>query len=166
MRSPSPFQTTILTALSAITFSCGLQDPVKVLAEMLRVTRHGGVVAALAEPDYGSRIEFPVEFERIGSLQRESLITQGANPDIGRQLSTLLVKAGCQNVASGIMGSFRPEPQQNGDIQSEQLILKSDLKNLMEENDLQQMLDIDTSARLSNSRVQFIPTFFGWGFKP
>ena len=61
-------------------------DPIQVLQEMYRVTRSGGVVMALAEPDYGSRIDYPQELSLLGKWQMDSLEQQGADPFIGRKL--------------------------------------------------------------------------------
>ena len=58
-----------------------VHDPMAVLAEMRRVTRPGGVVLALAEPDYGARIDYPPELEPLGVWQREALRRQGAAPE-------------------------------------------------------------------------------------
>ena len=57
-----------------------VDDPVQVLHEMVRVTRPGGAVLALAEPDYGGRIDFPEELTILGQWQRAALRQQGADP--------------------------------------------------------------------------------------
>jgi SAM-dependent methyltransferase len=44
-------------------------DPLNVLTEMLRVTRPGGGVLCLAEPDYGGRIEYPESLSALGALR-------------------------------------------------------------------------------------------------
>ena len=41
-------------------------DPAQVLREMVRVTRPGGAVLALAEPDYGGRVDYPEELAILG----------------------------------------------------------------------------------------------------
>ncbi len=40
--------------------------------EMVRVTRPHGFVLALAEPDYGGRIDYPSELSTIGNWQIEA----------------------------------------------------------------------------------------------
>ncbi|HEX7555411.1 MAG TPA: methyltransferase domain-containing protein [Leptolinea sp.] len=147
-------------------FLMWVKNPLSILLEMRRVVRSGGVVAVIAEPDYGSRIEYPPEFIIPGKLQREALIKQGANPDIGRQLSELLGKSGCKKIATGVLGSFQDETSELKTIAAEQEILTSDLIGLMNEQDIQTLLQKDKIAHMNNSRVQFVPTFFGWGFNP
>src|SRR4030065_2710935 len=70
-----------------------VNNPLQVVKEMSRVTRSGGFVLALAEPDYGGRIDFPNPLSQIGSWQAAALREQGANPNIGRELRTLFSKA-------------------------------------------------------------------------
>src|SRR3989304_6802416 len=44
-------------------------SPLAILQEMARVTRAGGRVMALAEPDHGGRIDYPLELAELGSRQ-------------------------------------------------------------------------------------------------
>ena len=79
-------------------------NPLKVVKEMARVTRPGGVVLALAEPDYGSRIDFPEPLPTLGQWQATSLEYQGADPRLGRRLSALFHQAGLVGVQTGVLG--------------------------------------------------------------
>jgi SAM-dependent methyltransferase len=69
-----------------------LREPDEALAEMARVSRRW--VVALAEPDYGARIDHPPELERLGGLLVEDLIERGADPFIGRKLREVYFKGG------------------------------------------------------------------------
>jgi SAM-dependent methyltransferase len=147
-------------------FLLWVNNPVLTLLEMRRVTRAGGLVAALAEPDYGSRIDYPDEFKAAGLAQREALLQQGADPDTGRKVSSLLAEAGCERIAYGIFGAFQPQPSKQSQITSEQAVLSRDLASSMDPLALKELLNNDSRTRLDNTRVQFIPTFFGWGYIP
>ena len=50
-----------------------IADPLAVLKEMQRIVKPGGWVLALAEPDYGGRIDFPPELEALGQAQSKAL---------------------------------------------------------------------------------------------
>jgi hypothetical protein len=136
------------------------------LKEMMRVTRPGGIIGALAEPDYGSRIDFPEDLSEIGRAQRDALIQQGADPDMGRKLASSLSMAGCKRISQGILGSYQPQPQSQEQIASEQSVLKADLSTIVDAYPIQSLILLDRSTRLENTRVLFIPTFFCWGFIP
>jgi SAM-dependent methyltransferase len=140
-------------------------SPDLILKEFKRITRPGGVIGILAEPDYGSRIDYPHALEKAGVLQRESLLRKGAHPDIGRKIGELFGKSDCVNISTGIMGSFQNNTILSN-LESEQSILKSDLADLLTPAKINDLLDLDNFARQNQSRVHFIPTFFGWGYLP
>ncbi|MHA1214274.1 MAG: class I SAM-dependent methyltransferase [Candidatus Hodarchaeales archaeon] len=66
-----------------------LENPFPVLQEMVRVTREGGWITCLAEPDYGGRLDFPL-VNSIKNLLLESL--PAPDPHIGRKLHYLFSK--------------------------------------------------------------------------
>jgi SAM-dependent methyltransferase len=142
-----------------------VNSPYLILREFLRITRPGGVIGILAEPDYGSRIDYPPALEKAGEFQREALIRKGAHPDVGRQLGELLGETGCINISTGLFGSFQNDSNSIDQIM-EQTILKSDLTGLLDPISQSELINLDTISRQNHSRVQFIPTFFGWGYRP
>jgi SAM-dependent methyltransferase len=147
-------------------FLLWIQNVSGMIKEMRRVTRPGGIIGALAEPDYGSRIDYPDEFSEIGRTQREALIHQGAEPDMGRKLASALARAGCERISQGILGSYQPQPPSDEQIESEQNLLKADLSTNMDTEPMQSLLQREKLEMAENTRVQFIPTFFCWGYNP
>jgi SAM-dependent methyltransferase len=144
-----------------------LEDPFQVLREMVRVTRPGGAVLALAEPDYGGRIDHPEELTVLGQWQMESLRQQGADPLMGRKLAGLFSELGLNTVETGALGGQWSGIPDWGAWESEWAVLESDLK---EEPSFSEKLGflkkLDKSAYEQGERVLFVPTFYAWGLVP
>ena len=139
-------------------------DPAKILAEMKRVTRPGGWIIAFAEPDYGSRIDFPGELEELGAMQAMSLENRGADPNLGRRLSQLFASLNLKGSEIGIMGMQRDLPQKSFDLE-EQRMWQEDIAPLISSKKLERWIQIEGKAIEQGKRIQFVPTFFALGQK-
>jgi SAM-dependent methyltransferase len=140
-----------------------VHDPLAVLAEMRRVTRRGGAVLALAEPDYGARIDYPPGLEPLGRWQYEALKRQGAEPETGRRLGALFARAGLQTVETGVLGGQwqgLPEPEV---WEAEWTVLQADLQGWVSPDILAQLSTAEAAAWQRGERVLFVPTFYAWG---
>jgi ubiquinone/menaquinone biosynthesis C-methylase UbiE len=138
-------------------------SPQKVLKEMVRISKPGGAVLVLAEPDYGGRIDYPEELQQLGAAQTESLLAQGADPFIGRKLPDLMNATGLKNIEIGIIGNqwhttYNPEHHL-----SEWNTLLHDLTDHLPHDQLQAYQEIDRSAWEQGSRVLYVPTFYAYG---
>lgn len=144
-----------------------VSNPLIVVSEMARITRPGGAVLALAEPDYGGRIDYPDALAQIGAWQREALVMQGADPLFGRKLGGIFHRAGLKNIESGILGSQWKETTSE-DIASEWAVIRSDANTLgdVPEAGLSRLYEIDQTAYQQGNRVLFVPTFYAIGFAP
>ncbi len=140
-----------------------VSDPAAVLAEMKRVTRPGGAVLALAEPDYGGRVDFPPALAELGRWQTESLRKQGAQPEMGRQLAGIFAHAGLKSIETGVMGGMWTAPPSLDEWNLEWEVIKSDLTGQVALKDLQKMENLDRQAWKNGTRVLFVPTFYAWG---
>jgi SAM-dependent methyltransferase len=148
-------------------------DPTGVVREMARVTRPGGAVLALAEPDYGGRIDYPEALEPLGSWQQASLRSQGADPLIGRKLAGIFAGAGLQAVETGVLGGQWSGPPSNTDWESEWAVITDDLNQMSAvafepaaDVDLQKLKELDASAWSRGERVLYLPTFYAWARLP
>ena len=141
-----------------------LGDPLQSLLEMKRVTRSGCVILALAEPDYGGRIDFPQELVELGLLQTRALERQGADPLMGRKLAALFLQAGLQNVETGVLGGEWRHPSPAGDWESEWKMLSVDLRPYFDAARIEQLKSTDLSAWQAGTRVLFVPTFYAIGW--
>ncbi len=141
-----------------------IREPEQALREMVRVTRHGGWVAAMAEPDHEARLDSPASLVEIGRRQTESLRRQGADTAIGRRLGTLFSAAGIFLLECGVMGSqINSAAQGAGEMEIEWKVLKEDLGKGLSDSEWKSILETDRAARESGQHVLFIPTFYAAG---
>lgn len=138
-------------------------DTFNALKEMRRVTHAGGWLAALAEPDYGSRVDQPAELEPLGKLQTRALMHQGADPFIGSRLPDLLAQVGLVNIHSGVLARQEDTALSPIDWQMEWDVLKADLRGTLDEDEMQRYQDLDRNARQAGTRVLHVPMHFAFG---
>jgi ubiquinone/menaquinone biosynthesis C-methylase UbiE len=142
-------------------------NPRLVINEMKRVTHPGGIICALAEPDYGGRIDYPPEFTELGKKQSTALHNQGANPEIGRQLRKLFSNAGLVDVVTGVIGGQWELPFLPGEWESEWEMLEYDLAANPDFTSAKEKLKAqDKIAWAQGERILYVPTFYAWGKVP
>jgi len=140
-----------------------VKNPLEVLLEMRRVTRKGCPLVAMAEPDYGGRIDYPEELGGLGRLEIEGLQREGANPFLGRKLASLFLQAGLSDVETGILGAEWHHPS-TFDWMSEWQVMDPDLNGIISIKHLDKLKGIDKGAWLSGERILFVPTFYAIGW--
>jgi ubiquinone/menaquinone biosynthesis C-methylase UbiE len=140
-----------------------LSDPLQSLVEMRRITRSGGWVMALAEPDYGGRIDFPPSLEHLGQAQTRALQQQGADPLAGRQLAAWFTAAGLQDIEVGLLAGQWRLPLDLQTWQAEWAMLRADLGDQFPPAELDRLQAVDRSAYTTGSRLLFVPTFYALG---
>jgi len=140
-----------------------VSDPQRALGEMKRVTRPGGHVLALAEPDYSARIDEPSELEVLGRWQTESLRRQGANPSLGGGLAELFYQAGIELVETGAIESQGNEALSSAEWELEWEVLENDLAGIVPSEEIQRLKKLDQEARARKGRKLHVPTYFAWG---
>jgi ubiquinone/menaquinone biosynthesis C-methylase UbiE len=146
-------------------------DPLRVLVEMARVTKPGEAVLALAEPDYGGRIDHPQELELINQWQTRALQIQGANPYFGRRLKDLFHRAGLIDIQVGVIGAQWKNSPSKQELESEWRVIQHDLHSLEKENSeileiSEEMMAIDYAAWANGQRILYVPTFYALGRVP
>lgn len=146
-------------------------NPLGALIEMQRVTRPGGAVIALAEPDYNGRIDYPGELEILADWQGAALRRQGANPGLGRQLASLFRQSGLQLMEYGLLGGQWRGEDLGGIDKTEWQVLREDLASLEMPPDptlVELLQHRELEAQQKGERILFVPTWYAWGkvFKP
>jgi SAM-dependent methyltransferase len=138
-------------------------DPLQALREMKRVTRPGGSLMALAEPDYYARIDKPDVLAQLGRWQAESLRRQGANPDLGAQLADLFNQADIALIETGCLRPDRAHPPTLEEWELEWEVLETDLASLVPAKEFHRLKRLDKKAWETNERLLYVPTYFAWG---
>jgi len=138
-------------------------DPQRVLNEALRIVGSGGWIMALAEPDYGGRIDYPDTLAGLGQLQAEALRSQGADTKMGRQLGGLFHQTSLVNVETGVVSGRWVGAASQEEIDLEWQVLDADLMGRVSDQELSRLRQIDHQARESGERTLFVPTFYAIG---
>lgn len=138
-------------------------DPLTALIEMKRVTRDGGYLLALAEPDYTCRIDEPADLVTIGRMQTEALRRRGADVGLGGRLADLFARAGIQIVEAGVLQDRDAASIAPDEHDQEWAVLESDVAGLMPDDEIRRFKMLDEQARLRGERVLKVPSYFAWG---
>jgi hypothetical protein len=121
---------------------------------------------ALAEPDYGGRIDYPPELGILGDLQQAALRQQGADPLIGRKLRAIFEGARLTNMVTGILGgewSGRPEPEE---MDMEWAVMEDDIQSNAQNDpslDISKLRFLDQGSWEKGERILYVPTFYAFG---
>jgi len=140
-----------------------VNNPLRALKEMKRVTKSNGFVLAIAEPDYTNRTDQPDEFRALGKLQNESLKRQGANIGIGARLAELFQRADIKIIETGVIQGRESGPLSPEEWQSEWEVMKSDLVGFVPCWRISRLRKLDEDARKNGTRLLNVPTYFAWG---
>ena len=137
-----------------------LENPKKVIKEMVRVCKKGGYVVALAEPDYGGWIEFP-ELE-LGKKHIQYLTDEKADPLMGRKLLSLFEEAGLKTYLITIAQSWNQENLRNNIEEEWQRVLEAELIN---DREYAEIIKKELELIDQNKRMIFMPVFCAIGQK-
>lgn len=161
LRLPFPDRTFSITLCHF--YLLWVSHPLQAILEMARVTRIGGSILSLAEPDYGGRIDYPDDLVELGHLQREVLFKQGADTSVGRKLKALFHQAGLRNIQVGVLGGEWGAAPDAGFQDSEWKTLERDLSGTVPADEMTRLKSRDAAAWQKGERILFVPTFYAWG---
>ncbi len=145
-------------------FLLWIKDPLAALAEMRRVVQPGGWVVALAEPDYGGRIDYPDALAALGWKQAVALSAQGADANAGRKLAGWLHHSGLKDIQVGLLGGqWGASPPSEAELESEYEMIQADLSPSASPVEVAKLINLDAAAWRKGERILYVPTFYGWG---
>jgi SAM-dependent methyltransferase len=140
-----------------------VKDPLQALLEMKRVTRPGGNLLALAEPDYSARLDEPEELSVLGRWQAESLQAQGADVSLGGRLAELFSQAEIELVETGTIQRRGKKAFTSAEWALEWEVLEHDLAGFASREEIRRLKYLDAQARARGKRILHVPTYFAWG---
>ena len=140
-----------------------VSDPQRALGEMKRVTRPGGHILSLAEPDYSARVDEPAELAPLGRWQTASLQRQGADPFLGGRLAALFDQTGIRLVETGAIESQENDASTSVERELEWAVLENDLRGSVPLGEIQRLKKLDELAWARGERILHVPTYFAWG---
>jgi len=139
-----------------------VKHPLQALLEMKRVTKPGGHILALAEPNYFARVDQPEALSLLGEWQRDALQRQGADVGLGAKLAEMFFTAGIKLRETGTIqgGVYEPSAYER---EMEWAVMQADLAESVSGAEIQKMKTLDDEAWLNGKRVLHVPTYFAWG---
>ena len=137
-------------------------EPEAVVAEMVRLARPGGVVAAM-EPDTEYSMCYPPSpaFDRIGEIFRITFMRNGADPWIGRRLPELFRQAGLVDVQAEARPQMYPPGHSRRTVR---LDLVRSLRSQVVELGLATGEELDALDRAARSHIDDARTLVMFGF--
>lgn len=141
-----------------------IDNPIKIINEMVRVTKRSGWICCFAEPDYLARIDSPAGLERLGEMQNKSLQNQGVNLSAGRNLSQWLSKSNLRDITWGILGSHNPHFSQKSDDLEWDTVIK-DIQGYFSDKEIEEFRDTYYQSKINNTQILFVPTFYAYAQK-
>ena len=121
---------------------------------------------ALAEPDYGGRIDYPEALAETGRLQAESLQPPGSRYPAGTALESFIPPGRSAKYRIGVVSGQWREPPSQADLDLEWEVLEADLHGRLSSQELTRLRQIDRQAWQTGERLLFVPTFYAIGQAP
>ncbi len=134
------------------------RKPAQAAAEMVRVTRPGGVVLVCAEPDYGGRLDHPDL--PLREWQTEALHREGADPFLGRKLRALFSLPAVRRTEVGLIAGLWDLPALRREFEGEWALWQRTLEGQVPPDDLARAKAAEKAAIDAGERLMFVPVFF------
>lgn len=142
-------------------FLLWIREPVNALNEMKRVTKKDGFILALSEPDFGGKIDFPVEINLKEAICK-SLLKDGADPLVGRKLKYYFHNAGLRTEV-GVSTYIWDEKEIMREGNDEWRFLEKVLEDVISIEEINKYKTLEKEN--IRERVSLLPVFYAVGKK-
>jgi ubiquinone/menaquinone biosynthesis C-methylase UbiE len=132
--------------------------PLRFLQKIKKLLSEKGTLLILAEPDYGGRIDFPVELDFLKEIFTRHIIRQAGDPFIGRKLKTLLAKSGWQTEV-GLASNLNFPETYDPKIWENEWRFWQELAGLSE-GTVKKILRLEKNAARQQQRLVLFPVFY------
>jgi len=144
-----------------------LKDPCSGVREMARVTKKGGVICAMMEPDYGGWLIYP-DNKELRDNYTAAITSVGHNPFIGRKLQSIFTEAGL-NLEIWLYNYIRTKDDYLRDFEEEwefnRIVLETiEMKNIRED-DINRWMESERKEIESGRFFSHIPFFYAISIK-
>jgi SAM-dependent methyltransferase len=156
-----PFESGAFDATVSHLLFMWLRTPEVALSEMIRVTRKGGLVAALCEPDFEGRVEVPEDLPYKACLIR-TIHREGGDPFIGRKLKGLFTGAGLRTEFGVNPFVWRDEDLRR-EFDEEWNENRLVLSQMFDPVHVEAIRRKEEEALLNGRRVVYLPLFYALG---
>jgi hypothetical protein len=120
-------------------------------------------VLALAEPDYGGRIDYPQALEHLGEMQTKALNSQGADVLMGRRLLALFKDCGLDEVGAGIITACWEPGADINSFKNDWHVLARDLASVVTAEELESLQSRADDSVSKGDSIWFVPIFYAYG---
>jgi hypothetical protein len=120
-------------------------------------------VLALAEPDYGGRIDYPQPLEILGEMQTKALRAQGADTLMGRRLHALFKDCGLDAVSAGIISAQWEADTETNSFRDDLHVLRRDLADMGTAEELDTLRSRAEASTSNGEGMWYVPIFYTYG---
>jgi len=162
-----PFDTNFFDIVTCNLLLMWSKNPQKVVNEMARVTKPGGIVLASLEPDYGGKLHWPENQKVDPIFAGKAIKEKGGDPHIGRKLRLLFVRSGLETkVGIGNNRIWNCEEDRNYYLHARDFYVKALKNSGLSQKEIDKW-EYDYLRSLDEGiQLNFFPQFYAIGKKP
>jgi len=162
-----PFDENMFDIVTCNLFFMWVDHPQKVINEMVRVSKKGGIVLASLEPDYGGKIHWPENSKIDEIFAGRAIRERGGDPHIGRKLRSLFVRAGLDTrVGIGNNRIWSCEEDKSYYLHARDFYVKTLYEAGLSEDEIDKWEYEYLKSLDEKTQLNFFPQFYAIGRKP